>query len=81
MLEQATAEGEQDPAETTRKVLESPAARDSLREELRLKMALDRAVEIAKPVPIPVPAAVEEDAENADAESATPGLWLPGDPQ
>ena len=28
VLEQATAEGEQDPAETTRKVLESPAARD-----------------------------------------------------
>ncbi|MFL5875027.1 MAG: hypothetical protein ACJ76T_03900, partial [Solirubrobacteraceae bacterium] len=81
VLEQATAEGEQDPAETTRKVLESPAARDSLREELRLKMALDRAVEIAKPVPIPEPAAVEEDPEDADAESATPGLWLPGDPK
>ncbi len=62
VLEQATAEGEQDPAETTRKVLESPAARESLREELRLKMALDRAVEIAKPVPIPDAAAVEEDA-------------------
>ena len=60
VLEQATAEGEQDPAETTRKVMESAAARESLREELRLKMALDRAVEIAKPVPIPVPAAVEE---------------------
>ena len=81
VLEQATAEGEQDPAETTRKVLESPTARESLREELRLKMALDRAVEIAKPVPIPVPATVEDDAPNADAESATPGLWLPGEPQ
>ncbi|MDX6702813.1 MAG: trigger factor [Baekduia sp.] len=81
VLEQATAEGEQDPAETTRKVLESPAARESLREELRLKMALDKAVEIAKPVPITVAAAVEEDGSNADAESATPGLWLPGDPK
>jgi trigger factor len=81
VLEQATAEGEQDPAETTRKVLESPAARESLREELRLKMALDRAVEIAKPVPIKVASPVEEDHANADAESATPGLWLPGDPK
>jgi trigger factor len=81
VLEQATAEGEQDPAETTRKVLESPAARESLREELRLKMALDKAVEIAKPVPITVAAPVEDDAPNADAESATPGLWLPGDPK
>ena len=61
MLEQATAEGEQDPAETTRKVMESPSARESLREELRLKMALDRAVEIATPVPVAATAAVEED--------------------
>jgi hypothetical protein len=32
-------------------------------------------------VPIPVAATVEEDGTDADAESATPGLWLPGEPQ
>jgi trigger factor len=79
VLEQATAEGEKDPAETTRKVMESPSARESLREELRLKMALDRAVEIAKPVPIAPTVAVEEAAGAAEPRT-TSGIWLPGDP-
>ena len=73
------AEGEKDPAETTRKVMESPSARESLREELRLKMALDRAVEIAKPVPIAPTVAVEDAAAGAETRSAS-GIWLPGDP-
>ena len=79
VLEQAAAEGEKDPAETTRKVMESPSARESLREELRLKMALDRAVEIAKPVPIAPTAAVEDAPAGAETRSAS-GIWLPGDP-
>ena len=79
VVEQATAEGEKDPAETTRKVMESPSARESLREELRLKMALDRAVEIAKPVPIAPTVAVEDAAAGAETRSAS-GIWLPGDP-
>ena len=77
VLEQATAEGEQDPAETTRKVLESPAARESLREELRLKMALDRAVEIAKPVPSRRPRRLRKRLQMPKHESATSGIWLP----
>ena len=80
MLEQATAEGEQDPAETTRKVLESPAARESLREELRLKMALDRAVEIAKPVPIKVASPVEEDGSKCRSRVSHAGTLAPGRP-
>jgi trigger factor len=79
VLEQATEEGEKDPAETTRKVMESPSARESLREELRLKMALDRAVEIAKPVPVAPTAAVEDAPEVAETRT-TSGIWLPGDP-
>jgi trigger factor len=79
VLDQATAEGEKDPAETTRKVMESPSARESLREELRLKMALDRAVEIATPVPVEATAAVEEAAGAAETRT-TSGIWLPGDP-
>ena len=79
VLEQATAEGEKDPAETTRKVMESPSARESLREELLLKMARDRAVEIATPVPVAATAAVEEGAATAETRT-TSGIWLPGDP-
>jgi FKBP-type peptidyl-prolyl cis-trans isomerase (trigger factor) len=46
------AQGEQDPEEMERRVLASPAARESVREELRLKKALDRAVEVCKPLPV-----------------------------
>jgi trigger factor len=80
VLEQATAEEEQDPAETTRKVMESPSARESLREELRLKMALDRAVEITKPVPVAPTVAIEDAAAGAEERTTASGIWLPGDP-
>ena len=53
MHEQAQAE--KDPEGVERRVLESPAAMESVREELRLKRALDRAVEVAKPVPVTRP--------------------------
>jgi trigger factor len=82
VLRQATEEGEQDPSETTRKVLESPAARESLREELRLKKALDHAVEVCKPVPFTEAPEVEGTGAAADESAeAGSGIWLPGDPR
>jgi FKBP-type peptidyl-prolyl cis-trans isomerase (trigger factor) len=50
VLEQAA--DEKDPEATARRVMESPSARESVRQELRLKLALDRAVELCKPVPV-----------------------------
>ncbi len=50
VLEQAAEE--KDPEATARRVMESPSARESVRQELRLKLALDRAVELCKPVPV-----------------------------
>ncbi len=46
------AEAEQDPEEMARRVLASPAARESVREEMRLKRALDHAVAVCKPLPV-----------------------------
>ncbi len=82
VLQQATDEGEKDPASTTRKVLESPAARESLREELLLKKALDHAVEVCQPVPFTEAPEVEDTGVAADETAAAEsGIWLPGDPR
>jgi trigger factor len=59
------AQAEKDPEGVERRVLESPAAMESVREELRLKRALDRAVEIARPVPVTRPS-FEDGLRNAD---------------
>jgi trigger factor len=61
---------EKDPEATARRVMESPSARESVRQELRLKLALDRAVELCKPVPAERPDdgdVIESTGAHADA--------------
>jgi trigger factor len=71
---------EQDPDAVTRRVMETPAARESVREDLVLRKALDRAVELATPIS-PELAAAREKLWTPDDEAKSgqkPEIWTPG---
>jgi trigger factor len=71
---------EQDPDAVTRRVMETPAARESVREDLVLRKALDRAVELATPISPELAAAREKlwTPEDEAKSGKKPEIWTPG---